>query len=116
MSANFIDHSDEVKAAIRAALLRGLEKCGLVGEGYAKKLCPVDTGNLRNSITRRVDENEPDVYIGTNSEYGAYVELGTDVYANGGCKGKIEKKQASGLASLQQGRTPVSFCQRFQGR
>ena len=45
MSANFIDHSDEVKAAIHAALLRGLEKCGLIGESYAKKLWPVDTGN-----------------------------------------------------------------------
>ena len=84
MSANFIDHSDEVKAAIHAALLQGLEKCGLVGESYAKKLCPVDTGNLRNSITHLVDENEPAVYIGTNSEYGAYVELGTGVYADGG--------------------------------
>ena len=45
LSANFIDHSDEVKAVIHAALLQGLEKCGLVGESYAKKLCPVDTGN-----------------------------------------------------------------------
>ena len=45
MNANFIDRSDEVKAAIHAALLRGLEKCGLVGESYAKRLCPVDTGN-----------------------------------------------------------------------
>ena len=72
MSANFIDHSDEVKAAIHAALLQGLEKCGLVGESYAKKLCPVDTGNLRNSITHRVDENKSAVCIGTNSKYGVY--------------------------------------------
>ena len=40
MSANFIDHSDEVKAAIHAALLRGLEKCGLIGESYAKSSAP----------------------------------------------------------------------------
>ena len=38
MSANFIDHSDEVKAAIHTALLQGLEKCGLVGESCAKKI------------------------------------------------------------------------------
>lgn len=38
------DHSDAVNEAFEAAILRGLEKCGLVAEGYAKKLCPVDTG------------------------------------------------------------------------
>ena len=73
MSITIQDHSAEVSAEIKAALLRGLEKCGLVAEGYAKKLCPVDTGNLRNSITHVVDEGGDAVYIGTNSEYGAYV-------------------------------------------
>ena len=48
MSIEITDNSKEVSAAIEAAILRGLEKCGLVAEGYAKKLCPVDTGNLRN--------------------------------------------------------------------
>lgn len=73
MSVTIHDHSAEVSTEIKAALLRGLEKCGLVAEGYAKKLCPVDTGNLRNSITHVVDEGGDAVYIGTNSEYGAYV-------------------------------------------
>nr|DAM25436.1 MAG TPA: putative tail component [Caudoviricetes sp.]DAO58962.1 MAG TPA: putative tail component [Bacteriophage sp.] len=73
MSVEIQDHSAEVSAEIKAALLRGLEKIGLVAEGYAKKLCPVDTGNLRNSITHVVDEGGDAVYIGTNSEYGAYV-------------------------------------------
>ena len=50
MSVKIQDNSKEISAEIKAALLRGLEKCGLVAEGYAKKLCPVDTGNLRNSI------------------------------------------------------------------
>lgn len=73
MSVEIQDNSKEISAEIKAALLRGLEKCGLVAEGYAKKLCPVDTGNLRNSITHVVDEGGDAVYIGTNSEYGAYV-------------------------------------------
>jgi HK97 gp10 family phage protein len=84
MSVEIQDHSAEVSTKIKAALLRGLEKCGLVAEGYAKKLCPVDTGNLRNSITHMVDEQEPAAIIGTDSEYGAYVELGTGIYAEGG--------------------------------
>ena len=73
MNIDIQDHSAEVSAEIKAALLRGLEKIGLAAEGYAKKLCPVDTGNLRNSITNVVDEGGDAVYIGTNSEYGAYV-------------------------------------------
>lgn len=84
MNIEIHDNSKDVSAAIQAALVRGLEKCGLVAEGYAKKLCPVDTGNLRNSITHVVDKEEPAVYIGTNSEYGPYVELGTGIYAEGG--------------------------------
>ena len=84
MNVEITDNSKEVSGAIHAALLRGLEKCGLVAEGYAKKLCPVDTGNLRNSITHVVDEQEPAAIIGTNNEYAAYVELGTGIYAEGG--------------------------------
>ena len=84
MSVEIQDNSREIPAEIKAALLRGLEKAGLVAEGYAKKLCPVDTGNLRNSITHMVDEQEPAAIIGTDSEYGAYVELGTGIYAEDG--------------------------------
>ena len=77
MSVEIHDNSKEVSEDIKAALLRGLETCGLVAEGYAKKLAPVDTGNLRNSITHTVDEEEPSAYIGTNVEYAPYQELGT---------------------------------------
>lgn len=85
MKIIFDDHSDEVLSALDAALARGLEKCGLVAEGYAKKLCPVDTGNLRNSITHTVADNgERAAYVGTNSEYGVCVECGTGIYYPGG--------------------------------
>lgn len=84
MNIELHDRSDEVLAALQEAAERALEKCGLVAEGYAKKLCPVDTGNLRNSITHNVDMSEPAAYIGTDSEYAAYVELGTGKYAAGG--------------------------------
>ena len=77
MSYTYKDNSKEVSDNIKAALLRGLETCGLVAEGYAKKLAPVDTGNLRNSITHEVDDGEPAAYIGTNVEYAPYVCLGT---------------------------------------
>lgn len=61
-----------------AAKQRALEAVGLTAEGYAKKLCPVDTGRLRNSISHAVRGD--DVYIGSNAEYAPYVELGTGAY------------------------------------
>lgn len=85
MKITLEDHSDEVYKELEASCQRALEKCGLVAEGYAKKLCPVDTGNLRNSITHTVADNgERAAYVGTNSEYGVYVECGTGIYYPGG--------------------------------
>lgn len=78
------DNSGLVGAAFDIRALRALEECGLVAEGYAKKLVKVDTGNLRNSITHQVVPDENAVYIGTNVEYGVYQELGTGKYAEGG--------------------------------
>lgn len=85
MQIRLEDHSAEVYKELEAACQRALEKCGLVAEGYAKKLCPVDTGNLRNSITHTVADNgELAAYVGTNSEYGVCVECGTGIYYPGG--------------------------------
>lgn len=84
MQIRLEDHSDEVYKELEAACQRALEKCGMVAEGYAKKLCPVDTGNLRNSITHMVNDGEKAAYVGTNSEYGVYVECGTGIYYPGG--------------------------------
>lgn len=78
------DYSEDVLEAMREAALRALERCGQQAEGYAKDLCPVDTGQLRNSLSHVVDDGENVVYIGTPLEYGAYVELGTGIYAEGG--------------------------------
>lgn len=84
MKVEFQDNSKEVLAAFQEAAVRALEKCGLTAEGYAKKLAPVDTGNLRNSISHAVDEQGYKAYVGTNTEYAPYVELGTGKYADGG--------------------------------
>lgn len=77
MSYSYKDNTDEVLKGLSDAVERALTRIGLAAEGYAKKKCPVDTGNLRNSITHEVVQSEKAVYIGTNVEYAAYVELGT---------------------------------------
>ena len=70
------DNTDEVLSALEKAKKRGLEAIGLVAEGHAKKITPVDTGRLqlRNSISHATDDEA--AYIGTNVEYAPYVELG----------------------------------------
>lgn len=78
------DLSDAVLEAFGDAVARTLVRWGQEGEGYAKDLVPVDTGNLRNSITHKVKLGEKATYIGTNSEYAAYVELGTGKYSKTG--------------------------------
>lgn len=71
------DNTEECARGIVRAIDRALEEIGLAGEGFAKAKCPVDTGNLRNSITHVTAPGEDAVYIGTNVEYAAYVEFGT---------------------------------------
>ena len=96
------DHSEEVTSALEEAIRKALKTVGELGEGYAKKLCPVDSGLLRNSITNMQsgesfnhnyssddgsktgnfsgtigDKEEKAVYIGTNVEYAPYIEMGT---------------------------------------
>ena len=65
----------EVLAGLSAATTRALEIMGGKAESYAKQLCPVDTGRLRNSIThQQIDENTE--VVGTNVSYAPPVELG----------------------------------------
>lgn len=71
------DNTEGASQGIVRAIDRALEEIGLAAEGYAKRACPVDTGNLRNSITHAVESGEDAVYVGTNVEYAPYVELGT---------------------------------------
>ena len=84
MGIKFDDNSQKILDEFHAAVLRALERCGSQAEGYAKDLAPVDTGNLRNSISHKVDDGEPAVYIGSNTSYAPYVELATGIYAEGG--------------------------------
>lgn len=103
MKIEIIDNSPKVKEEFEAAVLRALEECGLTAEGYAKLLCPVDTGNLRNSITHMVDGSESAAYVGSASEYAPYVELGTGKYYPGGRQPPWVYQDAKGSWHLTHG-------------
>ena len=65
---------DKMRAAIGKA-------CALV-ERTAKQMAPKGNGELRRSITSRVDGDVGIVY--TPLEYAPYVEFGTGLFAEGG--------------------------------
>ena len=80
MSVIVNDNTDEVLAALQAAIDNGLEAIGGQAEGYAalnleNEPRRIDTGRLRDSITHVVQDKA--AYIGTNVEYAGYVHDGT---------------------------------------
>ena len=83
MSITFVDNSDEILRALGEACERGLFRCGEKAVEYAKDLCPVDTGNLRNSIDSAVIDGK-EMRVGTQTGYAIYQEMGTGKYAEGG--------------------------------
>ena len=75
VDVNVSDFTEEITEGIKEAIQRALIRIGLECEAYAKELCHVRTGRLRNSITHYADGDS--VYVGTNVEYAPFVELGT---------------------------------------
>ena len=65
---------------------KAIEAACLFVEGEAKKKAPVDTGLLRNSISHRVRSLPLQVVgeVGSATEYAAYQEFGTGIYAKDG--------------------------------
>lgn len=59
-----------------------LNKACILVENDAKINCPVDSGQLRASITHEVRDKTG--IVGTNVEYAPYVEYGTGIYAKDG--------------------------------
>lgn len=55
-------------------------------EGKAKENCPVDDGQLRQSIQHDVEQDKDGVkgFVGTNVECAPYIHEGTGIYANKG--------------------------------
>lgn len=70
----------------QARLKRAHKWAGQLWVAEAKKRCPVDEGRLRSSIRTNTYSDSYGILItevGTNVEYGVYVEFGTKWIANG---------------------------------
>ena len=95
------------KDALESQVFKALTECGMVAEGYAKMLCPVDTGALRNSITYKVTGDE--CIIGTNMHYAPYIELGTGINYSGGRRTSWTYKDSQGNWHLTNGMKAQPF-------
>lgn len=103
-----VNNTQEILDNLRDGVERALEAIGAQVENYAKELCPVDTGNLRNSITHAVEPDEQAVYIGSAVEYAAYQELGTfdhkqgySPYLRPACEDHVDEYQQIAQEALE---------------
>lgn len=96
MNVKITDNSDEVERALSAATEKALEIIGLKAEGYAKRLCPVDTGLLRNSITHAVSGQSTSI-----SEYKA--SYGSNRHTSGKNAGKRYSARSKNAGTVGSG-------------
>lgn len=79
---------DFLKNGLFDMLETGMTRATLVIERKAKEDCPVDDGELKQSITHKVISNsatrELTGYVFTNKEFAPYVHEGTGIYAANG--------------------------------
>ena len=80
----FKDNSKQAKEALSQATIQWLFQACILVQGQAVLLATGTTGRLKQSIDYVVDEKELVGYVGTNVEYGIYVEFGTGEFAENG--------------------------------
>jgi len=116
---------EEVKRRAEALAKLSSWEIGLVVQGYAKNLAPIDSGRLRASITTarsdgrrtkpsgkgsvdtdyiRAPEEKGETFVGTPVEYGPYVEYGTRrTYAQPFLRPALDMAKGRALTIVQAG-------------
>lgn len=74
-------HPQKFNAKLHARLIELLTICALIVLADAIRLCPVDTGRLRSSLTYEVHPAQLRARVGTNVLYALFVFLGTHLMA-----------------------------------
>lgn len=71
---------------------RAVQRGCMTVQAAAKRLCPVDSGELRNSIMTKVEVSNNNVIgkVYTNKEYAPYVELGTGSRGEASYDGEVD--------------------------
>lgn len=68
---------EKAAAEVRPKTAKIVAKAANDVETRAKQAAPVDTGNLRNSISTETASDGLSAVVGPTANYGAYVEYGT---------------------------------------
>lgn len=71
-----LDKTDLAVKLTEEAINRALDEVGHKAADYAAGLAPVDTGNLKNSMTSDLHPELQQVWVGTDVEYAPSVEYG----------------------------------------
>ena len=80
---NILDNLENISSKLDGAVQNGVAKGGKAIQAQCKAECPVDTGELRNSIVEETTGGggKYTSEIGPTVDYGIYVEMGTGIYA-----------------------------------
>lgn len=75
----FESNAKEIIGKLNNASRKGITEACLLVQAQAKALTPVDTGQLRNSIDYKVEDDKGNVegIVGTAIDYGIHIEYGT---------------------------------------
>jgi len=77
VKGKFIDYSTKINEAVKAGIPGALQIAAVNITSKAKDLVPVDTGNLRNSISYRQGDTPSEMIVGANAPYAIHQEYGT---------------------------------------
>jgi len=77
--ASFKWDDSKLKREVANTVHQKIEKACLMVESDDKRICPVDTGRLRASLTHEIETavNEVVGRVGTDVDYSIFVEYGT---------------------------------------
>ena len=107
------DNSAQLMSELETKIQAALEAVGNQAVSHAKQnitsASRVDSGALRNSMNHLVKGNE--CYIGTNTSYAVYHEVGTGIYLEGGGGRQTpwSFKDSSGKWHRTRGIKPIHF-------
>lgn len=102
---NLLKKLNKLGGNVEETLYKSMQRQGELVKGDAKDLCPVDTGDLRQSIKSETKnyKNKITTKVYTNSDHAAYVEFGTGKVGertNKNNKVNVSYKQDKWLANI----------------
>ena len=105
----YTDNTKEVLSAFESQIKQAMEAVGNQAVSHAKNRVTAEgriaTGTLRNEISHQVVDK--DCYVGTNTSYAIFNEMGTGIYVAGGRSSPWSYQDANGEWHRTSGMKPI---------